>query len=61
MGKGGVKALKGATRERAKDAWFDPKRSGAEIVREFGVSRATFYNEFGPRHAPDATKKGRRR
>lgn len=61
MGKGGVKALKGAVRDRAKEAWFNPKLSGAEVVKEFGVSRATFYNEFGPRNAPDATQKGRRR
>ena len=39
----------------------DPKRSAAEVAKEVGVSRATFYTEFGLRNAPDATQKGRRR
>lgn len=60
MGKGGVKALKGAKKDKAKAAWFDPKRSGEEVAEEFGVSRTTLHNYFGPRNTPDATQKGRR-
>jgi DNA invertase Pin-like site-specific DNA recombinase len=61
MGKGGVPALRGAKKDKAKAAWRDPKRSGSEVAAEFGVSRQTLYQTFGPRGTPDATKRGRRR
>jgi hypothetical protein len=47
--------------DKAKAAWRDPKRSGSEVAAEFGVSRQTLYQTFGPRGTPDATKRGRRR
>lgn len=59
-GKGGVPALRGKRKERARKAWMDPARSGEDVAREFGVSRQTMYATFGPKVAPDATQKGRR-
>lgn len=61
MGKGGVPALLGAKKEAARKAWFDPKKSGAEAAKEFGVSRTTMHNTFGPRNTPDVTQRGRPR
>lgn len=61
LGKGGVPALQGKTKERARRAYMDPARSAEDVAKEFGVSRQTLWATFGAKNTPDATQKGRRR